>query len=174
MAGGDHPIEALCQVLFTEEGMRGNQESYDEPANSSVARVLATRRGMPITLSIVTVEVARQAGLQLSGIGLPGHFIVGGEELPDETYLDPFDGGVLRDRESVSRRVSTVFGTPLSLPEEIFDLVLRLSDGSPFMASAMLYGLVESGALISDDEGWRIEPLALLRGRHSRGFFSNH
>jgi len=120
MAGGDHPIEALCQVLFTEEGMRGNQESYDEPANSSVARVLATRRGMPITLSIVTVEVARQAGLQLSGIGLPGHFIVGGEELPDETYLDPFDGGVLRDRESVSRRVSTVFGTPLSLPEEIF------------------------------------------------------
>jgi len=120
VAGGDHPVEALCQVLFTEEGMRGDQESYDEPGNSSVARVLATRRGMPITLSIVTVEVARQAGLQLSGIGLPGHFIVGGEELPEETYLDPFDGGVLRDRESVSRRVSTVFGTPLSLPEEIF------------------------------------------------------
>ena len=66
------------------------------------------------------MEVARQAGLRLSGIGLPGHFVVGGEELPEETYLDPFDGGVLRDRESVSRRVSTVFGTPLSLPEEIF------------------------------------------------------
>ena len=120
MASGDVPVEALCQVLFTEEGFRGDQESYDEPENSSVARVLAARRGMPITLSIVTVEVARQAGLRLSGIGLPGHFVVGGEELPEETYLDPFDGGVLRDRESVSRRVSTVFGTPLSLPEEIF------------------------------------------------------
>ena len=120
VAAGELPVEALCQVLFTEEGFRGDQESYDEPENSSVARVLVARRGMPITLSIVTVEVGRRAGLHLSGIGLPGHFVVGGKELPEETYLDPFDGGVLRDRESVSRRVSTVFGTSLSLPEEIY------------------------------------------------------
>ena len=44
VAGGDHPVEALCQVLFTEEGMRGDQESYDEPGNSSVARVLVASR----------------------------------------------------------------------------------------------------------------------------------
>lgn len=47
------------------------------------------------------------------------------------------------------------------LPEEALDLVLRLSDGSPFMASAMLYGLVESGALVPEQDGWRVEPLAL-------------
>jgi hypothetical protein len=75
---------------------------------------------MPITLSIVTVEVARRAGIRLAGIGLPGHFVVGGPDLPEETYLDPFDGGVLRDRDSVARRVSAVFGSPLSLPDEIF------------------------------------------------------
>jgi regulator of sirC expression with transglutaminase-like and TPR domain len=120
VAMGEEPLEALRAAMFREEGFQGDQESYDEPENSSVARVLARRRGMPITLSVVTVEVARLAGIRLMGIGLPGHFVVGGPDLPDETYLDPFDGGVLRNRESVARRVSAVFGTPLTLPEEIF------------------------------------------------------
>lgn len=120
MSAREDPIEALRQVLFAEAGFRGDQESYDEPENSSVARVLASRRGMPITLSILTVEVARLAGLELSGVGLPGHFVVGGAALPEETYLDPFDGGVVRNRESVARRVSAVFGTTLTLPDEIF------------------------------------------------------
>lgn len=120
VSGGEDSVDALRRVLFDEEGFSGDQESYDEPGNSSIARVLAARRGMPITLSIATVEVARQAGLRLTGIGLPGHFVVGGEDLPRGTYLDPFDGGVLRDRASVSRRVSAVFGTPLSLPDEVF------------------------------------------------------
>jgi regulator of sirC expression with transglutaminase-like and TPR domain len=120
IATGEDSIEALRQVLFAETGFRGDQESYDQPENSSVARVLATRRGMPITLSIVTVEVGRRAGLDLRGVGLPGHFVVGGEALPEETYLDPFDGGVVRNRDSVARRVSAVFGTTLTLPDEIF------------------------------------------------------
>jgi len=120
VAAGEAGVEALRQVLFIEEGFRGDEESYDEPGNSSVARVIAGRRGMPITLSVVAVEVGRRAGLRLAGVGLPGHFVVGGEDLPPETYLDPFDGGVLRDRQSVSRRVSSVFGTAVTLPDEIF------------------------------------------------------
>jgi hypothetical protein len=68
----------------------------------------------------VTVEVARRAGIRLAGVGLPGHFVVSGADLPEDTYLDPFDGGVLRDRDSVARRVSAVFGAPLALPDEIF------------------------------------------------------
>jgi regulator of sirC expression with transglutaminase-like and TPR domain len=121
LAGLSKPrLDALRQVLFTDEGFCGDQETYDEPMNSSVASVLARRRGMPITLSIVTVEVGRRAGMRLAGVGLPGHFVVGGADLPEETYLDPFDGGVLRDRESVARRVSAVFGAPLALPDEIF------------------------------------------------------
>jgi regulator of sirC expression with transglutaminase-like and TPR domain len=120
LAWGESGIDALRQVLFVDAGFQGDQETYDEPHNSSVASVIERRRGMPITLSIVTVEVARRAGIRLAGIGLPGHFVVGGPDLPEETYLDPFDGGVLRDRESVARRVSAVFGSPLSLPDEIF------------------------------------------------------
>lgn len=120
LAWGESGIDALRQVLFVDAGFQGDQETYDEPHNSSVASVIERRRGMPITLSIVTVEVARRAGIRLAGIGLPGHFVVGGPDLPEETYLDPFDGGVLRDRDSVVRRVSAVFGSPLSLPDEIF------------------------------------------------------
>jgi len=120
LAWGEGSIDALRQVLFAEESFQGDQETYDEPHNSSVASVIARRCGMPITLSIVTVEVARRAGIRLAGVGLPGHFVVSGADLPEDTYLDPFDGGVLRDRDSVARRVSAVFGAPLALPDEIF------------------------------------------------------
>jgi regulator of sirC expression with transglutaminase-like and TPR domain len=120
LAWGEPAIDALRQVLFAEESFQGDQETYDEPHNSSVASVIARRCGMPITLSIVTVEVGRRAGIRLTGVGLPGHFVVSGADLPEDTYLDPFDGGVLRDRDSVARRVSAVFGAPLALPDEIF------------------------------------------------------
>jgi regulator of sirC expression with transglutaminase-like and TPR domain len=116
---GEKPFPALCRVLFTEEGYRGDEESYDLPSNSSVARVLARRRGMPITLSIVAVEVARLAGLRLNGVGLPGHFVVGGPDLPEGMFLDPFDGGALYEAEGLSRRLASIFGTPVALPAEV-------------------------------------------------------
>jgi regulator of sirC expression with transglutaminase-like and TPR domain len=112
--------EALVLVLFAEEGFQGDAETYDDPVNSSVARVLASGRGMPITLSIVVLEVARRAGLALSGIGLPGHFVVGGRDLPAGRFLDAFDGGELYDEEAVGRRVGAIFGTPVDLPAEAF------------------------------------------------------
>lgn len=114
-AGQDGPLPALQRVLFEEEGFRGDAESYDEPSNSSVARVIARRRGMPITLSIVTMEVGRLAGLDLTGIGLPGHFVVGGPALPAGRYLDPFDGGEVGDAEHLSGRLATIFGAPVAL-----------------------------------------------------------
>ena len=116
-AEGDDRLEALRRVLFDEEGFRGDEESYDEPSNSSVARVLARRRGMPITLSIVTIEVGRRAGLDLSGIGLPGHFVVGGPPL-NGRYLDPFDGGTVGEPEALSVRLAAIFGAPVALGDD--------------------------------------------------------
>ena len=116
---GEKPFSALCRVLFSEEGYRGDEESYDLPSNSSVARVLSRRRGMPITLSIVAVEVARLAGLRLTGIGLPGHFVIGGPDAPEGMFLDPFDGGALYEAEGLSRRLASIFGSPVALPPEI-------------------------------------------------------
>jgi regulator of sirC expression with transglutaminase-like and TPR domain len=112
--------EALRRVLFSEEGFSGDRASYDDPANSSVAHVLQTRRGMPITLSIVTIETGRRAGLELAGVGLPGHFVVGGRDLPAGFYLDPFEGGTLCNAGSLTERVSTILGTTVELPPEAF------------------------------------------------------
>lgn len=116
---GEALLPALRRVLFTEEGFRGDEESYDLPTNSSVARVLARRRGMPITLSIVTVEVARLAGLRLTGVGLPGHFVVGGPDLPEGMFLDPFDGGVLYESQGLSQRLGAIFGSPVALGPDV-------------------------------------------------------
>ncbi|HEX4441569.1 MAG TPA: tetratricopeptide repeat protein [Thermoanaerobaculia bacterium] len=108
-------IDALRTVLFRELGLKGDDESYDSPSNSSVARVLARRRGMPITLSIVAIEVARGAGLELAGVGLPGHFVVGGPSLPPGVFLDAFDGGELRDAAGLESRLEQIFGAPVAL-----------------------------------------------------------
>ena len=117
---GEPPLDALRRVLFDEEGFSGDTISYDDPAHSSVAHVLATRRGMPITLSIITVEIGRRAGLDLAGVGLPGHFVVGGPDVPPGLYVDPFESGQLCDARSLTERVSTILGTPIELPPEAF------------------------------------------------------
>jgi len=110
-------LAGLRRVLFEEEGFRGDSESYDDPSNSSIARVLARGRGMPITLSIATVEVGRVAGLRLTGVGLPGHFVVGGADLGGR-YLDPFDGGTLGEPEELAARLAQIFGSPVALTED--------------------------------------------------------
>ena len=115
---GEAPLEALRQVLFTEEGFQGDADSYDQPTNSSVARVLARKRGMPITLSIVAIEVGRLAGVRLTGVGLPGHFIVGGPDLPEGSFLDPFDGGALYESGDLAQRLATIFGQPVAVGRE--------------------------------------------------------
>jgi len=72
-------------------------EEYDRPDNSMLDRVLARRRGLPIVLSIVYVEVGRRAGLPLAGVGLPGHYVTGHFGASPPLLLDPFAGGNLID-----------------------------------------------------------------------------
>ncbi|HEY6928659.1 MAG TPA: tetratricopeptide repeat protein, partial [Thermoanaerobaculia bacterium] len=67
-----------------------------------------------------TVEAGRLAGLDLDGVGLPGHFVVGGRDLPSGMYLDPFDGGALCDAQALTERVSKILGSRIELPNEIF------------------------------------------------------
>ncbi len=136
---GETGIRALQRVLFAEEGLRGDEDSYDDPENSSVSRVVARRLGMPITLSIVVLEVARRAGVRLFGIGLPGHFVVGGPDLPPGRYLDPFAGGALCAPEELADRVGTIFGAPVELPPEVF-----APDSSRAILTRVLFNLRRS------------------------------
>ncbi len=85
---------AACAALLGERhGFAGDRERYDTPDNSMLDQVLARRRGLPILLSVVYVEVARRAGVPLVGIGLPGHFVVGHAGTRPPLLLDPFDRG---------------------------------------------------------------------------------
>jgi regulator of sirC expression with transglutaminase-like and TPR domain len=91
----------LASWLFGSEGFRGNADDYYDPRNSLLDDVLDRRLGIPITLSVVMLEVGRRCGLALRGVGMPGHFLVGGA--PGE-WFDPFDGGAALDLEGCADR----------------------------------------------------------------------
>jgi regulator of sirC expression with transglutaminase-like and TPR domain len=84
-------VNRLHDVLYRELGFRGpTAAEYGDPSNSHFDEVILRRVGLPISLAIVELEVAARLGLTLVGIGLPGHFVVGG---PDGLLIDPADGG---------------------------------------------------------------------------------
>jgi regulator of sirC expression with transglutaminase-like and TPR domain len=97
----DAVVLALNALLFAEEGFRGNREAYYDPRNSFLNQVLDRRLGIPITLSVVYIEVAARAGVTVRGIGLPGHFVVRLEHGGTARLLDPFNAGAgLGEREA--------------------------------------------------------------------------
>ena len=110
-------VAALSEYVFDRLGFAGNREAYYDPANSYLNKVLTSRRGIPISLSVILVELARRVGLSASGIGLPGHFIVAVEAASggDLLYLDPYNGGApltMKDCERLVRE-STGYEGPL-------------------------------------------------------------
>ena len=95
-AGGEpsEQLAVLAEVLGRREGLRGDVDDYDNPDNSMLDLVLARRRGLPILLSVVWVEVGRRLGMPLRGVGLPGHYVAGWFGEGDPIFVDPFHGGV--------------------------------------------------------------------------------
>lgn len=94
-------VRALAGLLGDAHGFAGDTERYDHPDNSMLDRVLARRRGLPILLSVVYVEVARRASIPLAGVGLSGHFVAGRfAEGAEPILLDPFSGGALTRAEN--------------------------------------------------------------------------
>jgi regulator of sirC expression with transglutaminase-like and TPR domain len=96
---------ALADHLALRCGFRGNKEDYYDPRNSFLNDVLALRRGVPISLGVLYIEVSRRAGVRASGVGFPGHFLVrldlpGGGAAP--VIIDPFNGGEVLDEAALS------------------------------------------------------------------------
>ena len=93
-------VMALNDYLFDELGFVGNDVHYEDPRNSCLNEVLERRTGIPITLALVYMEVARRAGLHVDGVNFPGHFLVRcparrGAADADDLIIDPFHGGAL-------------------------------------------------------------------------------
>jgi regulator of sirC expression with transglutaminase-like and TPR domain len=102
-------IDAMNLVLFEQEHFQGNQENYYNPSNSFLNDVLENHRGIPITLSLLYMEVGRRIGLQIEGIGLPFHFVVRCRLPNVYIYIDPFDKGRLLSEEDCRERIYRLF-----------------------------------------------------------------
>ncbi len=98
LAPGDAPLDqarALRRVLADEEGFEGDLDQYQSPENSFLNRVLERKRGLPIALSVLYLEVARRAGLPFYGVAFPAHFLIGCGAGADRVMMDPFHQGRL-------------------------------------------------------------------------------
>ncbi len=111
-------VEALNGHLFGDVGFFGNTADYYDPRNSYLNEVLDRRLGVPITLSVVYMEVARRAGLEVVGVGLPGHFIVEARRGEDAMFMDPFHGGEVLTAEDCERLVADVYGGAVRFQED--------------------------------------------------------
>jgi len=124
----DDPLQRLHRLrefLFEEEGFRGNSGDYHDPRNSCLNDVLDRRLGIPITLSLVVIEVGRRVGLEIAGIGLPGHFVVSASVGDERVLLDPFHGGTVLTHESCAALVARALGRRVTLGEEQFAPVAK-------------------------------------------------
>lgn len=114
-------LQELNRVLFEEEAFRGNTDAYYDPRNSFLNDVLDRRLGIPITLSVVYLEVGWRLDLPLEGIAFPGHFLVRytGDALP--VLVDPFERGELRFEEEAQELLDRVYGGMVRLRPEFLE-----------------------------------------------------
>jgi regulator of sirC expression with transglutaminase-like and TPR domain len=130
-------LRMLNHFFYQELGFAGNINDYYDPDNSYLHRVLSTRRGIPISLAVVYMELAQQIGLNVKGISFPGHFLMKLSVQAGDIVLDPFNGASL-SREELEERLEPYFeqhsypgAIPLSYylhaahPREILARMLR-------------------------------------------------
>src|SRR5205807_10669323 len=105
-------VQGLGRYQFHEMGVRGNARDYYDPRNSYLNVVLQRRTGIPITLSVVTIAIGRRAGMEIAGVGLPGHFIVKATDGDAEVLIDPYHGGRVLTPNDCENVVLQVTGLP--------------------------------------------------------------
>lgn len=114
-------LDALHSVLIEEENFGGNTDNYYDPRNSFLNSVLERRVGIPISLSIVWIEVGRRAGIPIEGVNLPGHFVVRLLDRRESVLIDPFCGGIVLTTDECEERLRQTQGDSARLSSE--DLV---------------------------------------------------
>lgn len=109
-ASGCADLDGVVDRLFVVEGFAGNRASYYDPDNSYLDRVIDRRLGIPITLAVVLIDVARRCGITLAGVGMPGHFLVRADEGDRPRFIDPFTGGRTLTVDECAARFHAVQG----------------------------------------------------------------
>jgi len=113
----------LSHLLFEEQGFCGNAENYYDARNSFLNDVLDRRTGIPITLSVIYLEVARRIGLKLYGVGMPGHFIVKYKDDEREIFVDPFHGGRLLTEDRCREMIAQTYNGEMKFQPAFLEAV---------------------------------------------------
>lgn len=131
---------ALRGLLGERYGFRGSAADYQRLESSLLHQVLVRRRGLPILLSVLWMEVARRAGAPVYGVALPGHFVVGFGPADDQVLADPFDGGRVLTGSDAELLVAGATGAALQpsmlVPADPLDVVSRILNNVRAWAAA--------------------------------------
>ena len=128
-------IQTLNEYLYDEEGFCGNRDAYDDPRNSYLNEVVDRRTGIPISLAVVYLEIARRAGITVSGVNFPGHFLLRapqGVAGDDDLIIDRFHGGALLSEFDCRQLLRShlgdeaAFDPSLLAPATRHDIVVRM------------------------------------------------
>lgn len=138
-------LDGLVDHLFVDQGFAGNRADYYDPANSYLDDVLDRHLGIPISLSVLTLEVGRRVGVPLAPIGFPGHFLLR-DQVDQGRYLDPFRGGARLDRATCEQLFRGLHGT-----EPTFDPRWLEPVGRRAVLARMLANLVAVFEQAGDD-----------------------
>ncbi len=152
-------LRAVRQVLFDEAGFRGNEADYYDPRNSFLNEVLDRKLGIPISLSVLFLAVARQVGLTVEGVAFPGHFLVTHRAAGRELFIDPYRGGELLTAADCAERYRA-----LTHGKGAFDPRFLESATTSQILGRMLHNLKKIYAELGDDLRtlWTIDRLLLL------------
>jgi regulator of sirC expression with transglutaminase-like and TPR domain len=112
-------MAALNYVLFKQHGFHGNRKDYFDPKNSFLNEVIERKTGIPITLSVLYMEVAQRVGLALDGVGFPGHFLVKCVGDGEEIVIDPFDGGEIKSRANIDKMLFNLYGGKVAFHSDL-------------------------------------------------------
>jgi regulator of sirC expression with transglutaminase-like and TPR domain len=115
-------VVILNRFLFDELQFHGNTLAYNDPVNSFLNEVLRRRTGLPITLSVVYLELAWRLGLPMVGLALPGHFVVRYPDASGDIMVDPFNQGRLMTSADCEQQVASVYGSASST---LLDQIMR-------------------------------------------------
>jgi regulator of sirC expression with transglutaminase-like and TPR domain len=134
---------SLRRVISIHEGYGGNTDDYDLIDNAFLHRVLDSRRGLPIIVAVIWIEVGRRAGIEMEGVALPGHFLVfaGGQ------LVDPFHFGEAIGRDEAARLVAESIGGPPRLEPTWLNPV-----GTPAIVDRILANLARRYEDLGDEK----------------------
>jgi len=110
-------VESINRLLFDEEGFRGEDEDYYDPRSALLSETFEKHAGLPISLSILYIELSRRVGVEATGISLPGRFLVKFSGAFGQIVIDPFDGGRVLTAIEIQKLLDEVFGGGVRLRE---------------------------------------------------------